>query len=178
MYCFERTRQHARIVFHQRCLTPKVLFHRRLSSTEGHLPPKVILHRRLSSTKGCLPPKVVFHQRSSSTEGCLSPKAVFHQRSTSTYHNTLVDVTFVSTVNVPNLSPRGQLYLSHFQTTYKAEIWYVDCSHKYKINLTVMSHATLRFYSLAEQCHTQNFYLRCFNSDFDAVKSKFGLVLE
>ena len=35
-----------------------------------------------------------------------------------------------------------------------------------------LSHATLRFFSLAMQCHTQNFYLKCFNSDFDAVKSK------
>ena len=41
-----------------------------------------------------------------------------------------------------------------------------------------LSHATLRFFSLAEQCHTQNFYLRCFKSDFDAVKSKFCLVIE
>ena len=41
-----------------------------------------------------------------------------------------------------------------------------------------MSHATLRFSSLAEQCHTQKFYLRCFNSDFDAVKSKFALLIE
>ena len=32
--------------------------------------------------------------------------------------------------------------------------------------------------SLAEQCHTQKFYLRCFKSDFDAVKSKFGLLTE
>ena len=39
-----------------------------------------------------------------------------------------------------------------------------------------MSSATLRRFSLAEQCHTQNFYLRCFKSDFDAVKSKFGLL--
>ena len=38
--------------------------------------------------------------------------------------------------------------------------------------------ATLRFFSLAEQCQTQNFYLRCFKSDFDAVKSKFGLLIE
>ena len=29
-----------------------------------------------------------------------------------------------------------------------------------------------------QQCHTQKFYLRCFNSDFDAVKSKFGLLIE
>ena len=41
-----------------------------------------------------------------------------------------------------------------------------------------LNHATLRFFSLAEQCHTKIFYLRCFNSDFDAVKSKFGLLLE
>ena len=41
-----------------------------------------------------------------------------------------------------------------------------------------LSHATLRFLSLAEQCQTQNFYLRCFNSDFDAVKSKFGLLIK
>ena len=37
-----------------------------------------------------------------------------------------------------------------------------------------LSSATLRFFSLAEQWHTQKFYIRCFNSDFDAVKSKFG----
>ena len=41
-----------------------------------------------------------------------------------------------------------------------------------------LSHATLRMFILAEQCHIQNFYLRCFNSDFDAVKSKFGLLIE
>ena len=41
-----------------------------------------------------------------------------------------------------------------------------------------LSHATLRFFSLAEQCHTQNFYLRCFKSDFDAVKSKLDLLIE
>ena len=40
------------------------------------------------------------------------------------------------------------------------------------------SSATLRPFSLAEQFHTQNFYLRCFKSDFDAVKGKFGLVIE
>ena len=32
--------------------------------------------------------------------------------------------------------------------------------------------ATLKPFILAEQCHTQNFYLRRFKSDFDAVKSK------
>ena len=41
----------------------------------------------------------------------------------------------------------------------------------------LLSHATLRFFSLAEQCHTQKFYLRCFKSDFDALKNKFGLLL-
>ena len=41
-----------------------------------------------------------------------------------------------------------------------------------------LSSATLRFFSLAEQCHTQKSNLRCFKSDFDAVKSKFGLLIE
>ena len=41
-----------------------------------------------------------------------------------------------------------------------------------------LSHAKIRFFSLTEQCHTQKLYLRCFNLDFDAVKSKFGLFLE
>ena len=41
-----------------------------------------------------------------------------------------------------------------------------------------MSSATLRLFSLAEQCHTQNFNLRCFKTFFDAVKSKFGLLIE
>ena len=50
----------------------KVVFLRRLSSTEGLLPPKVVFH------KGRLPPKVVFHRRSSSTDGNLPPKVVFH----------------------------------------------------------------------------------------------------
>ena len=31
-----------------------------------------------------------------------------------------------------------------------------------------INNATLRLFSLAEQCHTQNCYLRCFNSEFDA----------
>ena len=39
-----------------------------------------------------------------------------------------------------------------------------------------MNSATLRLCSLAEQCHTQNFYLKCFKMDFDAVKSKVGLL--
>ena len=50
------------------------------------------------------PLKVVFHQRSSSTEGCLPPKVVFLQRSSFINHNTLVDVIFVRTVNIPNLN--------------------------------------------------------------------------
>ena len=41
-----------------------------------------------------------------------------------------------------------------------------------------LRHATRRFFSGAEQCHTQKFYLRCFKLDFDAVKSKFGLLIE
>ena len=41
-----------------------------------------------------------------------------------------------------------------------------------------LSSATLRFFSLAEQSHTQKFYLRCFKSDFDAVKGKFDLLNE
>ena len=74
------------------------------SSTESHLPQEVIFHRRLSSTIGRLPPKVNFHQRSSSTKSRLSPKVVFHQWSSSIYHNTLVDLIFVRTVNIPNLN--------------------------------------------------------------------------
>ena len=46
------------------------------------------------------------------------------------------------------------------------------------IEMVTSNCATLRPFSLAEQCHTQNFYLRCFKSDFDAVKSKFGLLIE
>ena len=45
-------------------------------------------------------------------------------------------------------------------------------------NIRSTRHAPLRFSSLAEQCHTQKFYQRCFNSDFDAVKSKFGLLID
>ena len=41
-----------------------------------------------------------------------------------------------------------------------------------------VSSATLRFFSLDEQCHTQKFYLRCFKLDFDVVKIKFGLLIE
>ena len=35
-----------------------------------------------------------------------------------------------------------------------------------------------QYRSLAEQCNTQNFYLRCFKSDFDAVKSEFVLLIK
>ena len=41
-----------------------------------------------------------------------------------------------------------------------------------------LSNATLSFSSLAEQCNTQHFYVRCFKSDFDAVKIKFGQLIE
>ena len=54
--------------------------------------------------------------------------------------------------------------------------WGVECS--ITIQAQKMNKATLRLFSLDEQCHTQKSYLRCFNSDFDAVKSKFGLLLE
>ena len=59
-------------------------------STEGHLPPKVVFHQRLSSTECHLPQKV--------------PKIVFHRRSSSTNQNTLVNLKFVRTVIIPNLS--------------------------------------------------------------------------
>ena len=52
----------------------------------------------------------------------------------------------------------------------------VECS--ITIQAQKISNVTLRPFSLAEQCHTQSFYLRCFKSDFDAVKSKFGLLIE
>ena len=42
--------------------------------------------------------EVVVHWRLS------SPKVVFHRRSSSAYHSTLVDLIFVRTVNIPNLS--------------------------------------------------------------------------
>ena len=106
----KRTWQHARIVFHRKSsstegyLPPKVVFRGRLSSPEGRLPQKVFFHRWVSSTEGRLPLKVVFHPRSSSTKGLLTSKVVFHRWSSFTYHNTLVDLLFVRTVNIPNLS--------------------------------------------------------------------------
>ena len=57
---------------------PKVVFHKRSSSTGGSLPPKIVFLQRSSSTIGRLPPQVVFQRRLSSTEGCLPPKVVFH----------------------------------------------------------------------------------------------------
>ena len=66
--------------------------HRRSSFTEGHLPPKVVIHRRLSSTEGFF------------SEGRLSQKVFFHQRLSSIYHNFLVHLAFVRTVKIPNIS--------------------------------------------------------------------------
>ena len=97
-------------------LPPKVILHRCSSSTDGRLPPKLVFHWRSSSTDGWHPLKGIFHRTSPSTEGCLPPTVVFHRRSysaegylspkafCSSYHNTLVDFTFVSTANIPNLS--------------------------------------------------------------------------
>ena len=98
-----------KLVFHQMlsstegCLPMKVVFHRRSSSTGGRLPEKVVFHWRLSSTKYCLPPKVVFHRRPSSTKCHLPPKVVFHWSLYSTYNESLIDLIFVRTVNIPNL---------------------------------------------------------------------------
>ena len=47
-----------------------------------------------------------------------------------------------------------------------------------QIEMATSNSATLRTLRLAQQCHTQNFYLWCFKSDFYAVKSKFGLLIE
>ena len=44
--------------------------------------------------------------------------------------------------------------------------------------MTELSHTTLRFLSLAEQCYTPNFHLRCFKSTVDAVKSKISLLIK
>ena len=52
----------------------------------------------------------------------------------------------------------------------------VECS--ITIQAQKMNKATLRLFSLAEQYHTQNLYVRFFKSDFDAVKGKFGLLIE
>ena len=128
------------VVFHWRsfstegCLPPKAVTHPKSSSTKGRLPPRVVFHQGLSSTKGCLSPKVVFHRRSSSTEGVfhqrasstegrLSPKVVFHRRSSSTYHNTLVDLIFVRTVNIPNISLLPCLEVANFFFMKRTNEW-------------------------------------------------------
>ena len=104
-------------IFHRRwsskegLLLPKVIFHLRLSSrlspTERLFhrrlsPPKVVFYRRLTLRKGRLPPKGVFHRRLSSTKGLLPSKVFFQRTLSTTYYNTLVDLTFVRTVNIPN----------------------------------------------------------------------------
>ena len=53
----------------------------------------------------------------------------------------------------------------------------VSAAEQNKASNERLSGATLRFFSFAEQCHIQNFYLWCFNSDFDAVKREFGLLV-
>ena len=106
----KRSTQHARIQW-------------RSSFTEGRLPLKVIFQQRSSSTGGRLPPEVVFHRWSSSTEGCLPPTItpwlILYLWQQSTYQisasylqcmmhdawcNTLVDLIFVRTDSIPNLS--------------------------------------------------------------------------
>ena len=81
------------------------------------------------------------------------------------------------------LSIQGQVCWSVglFNTTFKKVpkmiFAPVDCQ---LIQLGVQSLAEqchTQIFSVAEQCHTQNFYLRCFKSDFDAVKSKLGLLI-
>ena len=44
------------------------------SPFQGHLSPKIIFHRRLSSIKGSLPSQVIFHQRQSSIQTLSSKK--------------------------------------------------------------------------------------------------------
>ena len=87
---------------------PKVIFLRRLSSTEGHLPPKFVFHWRLSSTKGPLLSKVFFHRRVSSTEGI-----VLHRRSPSTKDRL-----------PPNITPWLILYLWE-QSSYQISASYL-----------------------------------------------------
>ena len=72
-------------------LPAKIVLQWRSSSTKGRLALKVVFYQWPFSKKCCLPPKVV------SNEGHLPPKAVFN-------HNTLVDLIFVRTVNIPNLA--------------------------------------------------------------------------
>ena len=76
------------------CRPSKIVFHRRLSSINGHLPSKVIFRHRSSSIKGLLLSKVVLRQRSSSVKGCLPSKFVFFQRSYSAKGRLLPKVVF------------------------------------------------------------------------------------
>ena len=73
------------------CLSPKAIYHQRLSSIKGRPSSKVVFYKRLSSIKGCLPSKVVFHQRCLPSmvvilqkdilnQSCLPSKVVFHER--------------------------------------------------------------------------------------------------
>ena len=75
-----------KVVFHRRssstevCPPLKVVFHQSLSTTDGRLPSKAIFHRRPTSTIVCLPPKVIFLSKLVFTKSCLPPKVVFHPR--------------------------------------------------------------------------------------------------
>ena len=93
-----------KVIFHQRSSSSKVVFQWRLSSTVTCLSLKVVFHWRLFSTESRLPQKVIFHWRSSSTEGRLPPNVAFYRWLSSTYLNTLVDLIFARTVNIPNFS--------------------------------------------------------------------------
>ena len=120
--------------FTKGCLSPKVVFHWRLSSTKGCLPPKVIFHQKSSSTKGHLPSKVVFHWRSYSTKGRLPTKVFFHQRL----------ILHLWVVSIPNLSliPCLEVALNCFgqniflNETHKATCW--CCSAKIEQSRTLL----------------------------------------
>ena len=71
-------------------------------------------------------------------------------------------------------------YLVHFYFQ-KLILGYFQIMQGAKFCLKVIctsQHKSNHQRSLAKQCHTQNFYLRCFKSDCDAIKSKFGLLIE
>ena len=70
----------SKVLFRQRHLPAKVVFHLRWSSVKGRLPLKAVFRQRSSSSKGRLPSKVVFRQRSSSVKGHLPSKVVFRHR--------------------------------------------------------------------------------------------------
>ena len=72
--------------------------------------------------------KVVFQGRSSSGEG------VFHQRLSANYHDNLVDLIFVRTVNIPNLSlltclEVAQFFLWHTNETNKPTKLYIEAAY-------------------------------------------------